>query len=190
MSRGKDPSLYFPWAAGCLVIAGIVHIVSVLMMPRLAPQDAFSRIRAIAPAGSLTILPRSAPRAEILPFNDPAMAQAVCRYDLDDGPFRISASIAQDSLLSMSFHDRYGIVFYAMTDRAAVRGKIEAVVVTASQKEALESEDSEDGPPPELRLQTIQREGFVLFRALAEQPGDYAGAEKKLQTISCAADVG
>ncbi len=190
MNQRLETANYFPWLGGFFVIAGIVHIASVLILPRFAPADAFARIAAAAPAGQLTILPRAEPHKELVPFNDPAMADAVCRYDLASGPFRISVNLTSDSLLSMSFHDRYGIVFYAMTDRAAVRGRIEAVVVTARQKEALENDDDEEGPPPELRLVTAQREGFVLFRALAEQPGDHAGAENRLRSISCAADAG
>ena len=128
---------YFPWGAGCLVIAGIVHLVSVLVLPRLASKDAFARISALAPPAQLTLIPRLTPGTELFPFGDPAMALGVCRYNLAAAPLRVSANIGNDSLLSISFHDRYGRIFYAMTDRAATRGHIEAVIVTQQQLETL-----------------------------------------------------
>lgn len=176
---------YFPWGAGCLVIAGIVHLVSVLALPRLAGKDAFTRISALAPPAQITLIPRLAPGAELFPFGDPAMARGVCRYNLAAAPLRVSANVGNDSLLSISFHDRYGRIFYAMTDRAASRGHIEAVIVTPGQRDTLETRDSDDEPQKDLRLVTQQAEGYVLFQALAEQEGDYAAAQKLIGAISC-----
>ena len=190
MSRRPESPHYFPWTGGILVLAGIVHIASVLAMDRLAPRDAFARIAAMAALNQLVVLPRPQPGEEVLPFNDPAIATGICRYDIRRAPFRLTASITGDSLLSISFHDRYGRVYYSLTDRAAVRGKIEAVIVNAAQKEALEADDAEDGPGPDLRLLTRHNQGFVVLRALAEQPGDYDSAQKRVSQVVCAPEDG
>ena len=190
MSDNIARSGYFPWLGGCLVIGGIVHIASVLAMPRLAPGDAFARIAALAPANTFARLPKVAPGTEIMPFNDPAMASGACRFDISDAPLRVSIAVNGDSLMAISFHDRYGRVFYSMTDRAAVRGQIEAVIVTATQKDVLEADDNEEGPGPDLRLLTSQKQGFVLVRALAEQPGDYGAAADLLNNVRCALENG
>lgn len=180
---------YFPYVAGCLVIAGIVHLVSVLAMPALASKDAFARISALAGLNQITIIPRFQPGAELFPFFDPAMALGVCRYDLAAAPLRLSVGVANDSLLLISFHDRYGRVYYAMTDRAAVRGRIEAVIVTQKQLEELEARDSDDDLQQDLRLVTQQREGYVLFQALAEQEGDHAAASRLVGAANCRSDL-
>ena len=185
MKPRQEKGGYFPYFTGVLVIAGIVHVASVLAIPRLAPKDAFARIAALARLNEITLLPQPAPGHDPVPFNDPAVALGVCRYDVSEAPFRISAGVTTDNLLSISFHDRFGHVYYAMTDRAAVRGKIEAVIVTAAQKLALEADDSEDGPGPDLRLVTSQKQGFVLFRALAEQPGDMEAARHLVESVKC-----
>ena len=181
-------SAYFPYVAGCLVIAGIVHLVSVLAMPALASKDAFARISALAGLNQITAIPRFQPGAELFPFLDPAMALGVCRYDLAAAPLRLSVGVANDSLLSISFHDRYGRVYYAMTDRAAVRGRIEAVIVTQKQLEELEAKDGDDDLQQDLRLVTQQREGYVLFQALAEQDSDHAAASKLVGAANCRSD--
>ena len=180
---------YFPYVAGCLVIAGIVHLVSVLAMPALASKDAFARISALAGLNQITIIPRFQPGAELFPFFDPAMALGVCRYDLAAAPLRLSVGVANDSLLLISFHDRFGRVYYAMTDRAAVRGRIEAVIVTQKQLEELEARDSDDDLQQDLRLVTQQREGYVLFQALAEQEGDHAAASRLVGAANCRSDL-
>lgn len=179
---------YFPWGAGCLVIAGIVHLASVLALPRLASKDAFARISALAQPAQITLIPRFSPGAELFPFEDPAMALGVCRYDLAAAPLRLSTNVGNDGLLSISFHDRYGRVYYAMTDRAAARGRIEAVIVTQKQLAILEEKDSDDEPQQELRLVTQQPEGYVLFQALAEQDGDYSAAQKLVAAVICKPD--
>lgn len=186
MSRRTHSAHYFPWTGGVLVLAGIVHIASVLAMHRLAPKDAFARIKAVAGLNQLMLLPRPQPGAEAVPFNDPAVVTGICRYDIRSAPFRLSASVSGDRLLSISFHDRYGRTYYALTDRAAVRGKIEAVIVSAEQKAALEAEDADDGPGPDLRLLTKHNNGFVVIRALAEQPGDYDNAVNRVSQVTCA----
>ena len=38
-------------------IAGATHLVSILAMPRLAPQDAYARVAAVAPTNRVALLP-------------------------------------------------------------------------------------------------------------------------------------
>jgi uncharacterized membrane protein len=173
------------WLLVGLCLAGIIHIVSILAMPHLAPKDAFSRVAALAPVGKVQTLPRPIPGQEIFPFSDPAVATSLCRYDLAAGPLRIRARSSGLDFLSVSFHDRFGAVYYAMTDRVATRGIIEALVLTPAQLEVVEAADAEDEQPQELRISAPSPEGFVLFRALATRPGLYPDSEAELQTITC-----
>jgi uncharacterized membrane protein len=173
------------WLLVGLCLAGIIHIVSVLAMPHLAPNDAFSRVAALAPVGPVQVLPRPLPGQEIFPFSDPAMVSGLCRYDLAAGPFRIRARSSGQDFMSVSFHDRWGTVYYAMTDRVATRGIIEAMVLTPAQLEDVEAADAEDEQPQELRVTAPSQQGFVLFRALATRPSAYAEAEAELKTITC-----
>jgi uncharacterized membrane protein len=176
------------WLLVGLCLAGIIHIVSVLAMPHLAPKDAYSRVAALAPVGTVQTLPRTLPGQELFPFSDPSMATGLCRYDLADGPFRIRARASGQDFLSVSFHDRWGTIYYAMTDRVATRGIIEALVLTPAQLEVVEAGDAEDEQPQELRITAPSPEGFVLFRALATRPGLYAETEADLKTITCGAE--
>lgn len=176
-----------PWIAGCLVVAGIVHIASIFAMPQLAPRDAFARMSAAAPLHRQTLLPATAPGSGG-PFDDPAFAQGVCRYDLSQGPVRVRATLAPDALLLMSFHGRQGQIYYSMTDRSATRGKLDVLLATRPQLDVVEANDPEDELPQDLRIITPTLEGFLLFRALAEFPGEMADARKRVQSIFCGLD--
>jgi uncharacterized membrane protein len=173
---------------GTAFVAGIVHIVSVLCMPLFAPDDAYARVAARAPIGLPHRLARPLPGHEVFPFSDPAMAVAVCRFDLSTAPMRIRIKAISDGFLSVSFHDRGGTVFYAVTDKAATRGMIEIVVLTPSQLEAAESNDAEDEQPRDLRVTAPDLTGFVMFRALAARPSAYAEAEDYLKGVVCEAE--
>ncbi len=176
-----------PWVAGCLVVAGIVHIASIFAMPRLAPRDAFARMSAVTAPHRLTLLPATTSGAGA-PFDDPALAQGVCRFDLSQGPVRLRATLHPDALMLMSFHGRHGQIFYSMTDRSATRGKLDVLLVTRQQLDAVEANDPEDELPQDLRIIAPTLEGFLLFRALAEFPGDMEDAEKRIQAIFCGLD--
>jgi uncharacterized membrane protein len=177
-----------PWVAAVLVVAGLVHITSILAMPRLAPNDAFTRIAALAPLHRMTLLPPVAADDLATPYEDPALAQGVCRYDLSQGPLRLRATLAPDALLLFSFHARFGQVYYSMTDRSATRGRLEMLLLTQQQLEAVEAQDSEDELPQELRLVAPTLQGFLLLRALAERPGEYVEAQKRIAAIGCGLD--
>jgi len=170
-----------------LVVAGLVHIVTILALPHVATRDSYARLATIAQTNRFTPLPSPVPGAELLPMQDPAVVRGVCRYDVNNGPVRVRAEIAGlDGLLTLSFHDRRGASFYATTDRGGVRGRIDVVLLTRIQLEALEALDAEDEPPQELRLLAPTREGFVLTGSLALDPGDFDAARGRLSSISCA----
>ncbi len=180
-----------PWIVATLFVAGIVHIVSVLLMPEVAPRDAFARLAAAAQTAETTkegvaILPRAAPGAEIVPFEDPALAEGVCLFDLSKGLLRVRANAEGEDFLAVSFHARTGRVFHALTDRSAIKGKIDIVVGDARQIEALESEE-EEAPTQEVRVASPTKRGFVLIRSLAKRPTDRERAEQRVRSVACEA---
>jgi uncharacterized membrane protein len=177
-----------PWIAAIFVIAGLVHIVSVLAMPALAPLDSFSRLAATTPLGRLVILDNGEPGKELLPYEDPATSIAICRYDLAQGPLRLKSTFDGEGLVLMSFRNRFGTAFYAMTDRGTSRGRLDVVVATRAQLDNIEAGDSEDEVPSDLRLLSPSLEGFVMLRALALEPGQRSVAEARLRAVSCTAD--
>jgi uncharacterized membrane protein len=189
----KIPDRYLdivPFAVAMLLIAGVVHIVSVLLMPVVAPRDALARLAEAAKAaetakGGVALLPAMTPGAETLPFEDPALAEGVCVYDLTKGLLRVRASADGEDFMGLSFHAGAGRIFHAMTDRSAIKGKIDIVVGDAGQIEALESADQDEAPAQEIRLTAPTKRGFVLIRSLAKRPSDQERARLRLSSVTC-----
>lgn len=177
---------WFVYLLAVFLVAGLVHIATILALPHVATRDAYARLASVAQTNRFTPLPQPVPGAELLPMQDPAMVRGVCRYDVNGGPVRLRAEIAGfDGLLTLSFHDRQGASFYATTDRGGLRGRIDVVLLTRNQLETLEELDAEDEPLEELRLLAPTREGFVLAGSLALDPGDFDAARARLSSISC-----
>jgi len=177
------------WLLAIVFMAAFVHIISIFGLPQLAQKkDAYSRISRLSEPGQLTLLPQAKPGEEIAPFNDPALVQAICLFDLDRGPLEFSAETPKDGLLTFSFRTRTGRVFYSMTDRAAARGQIDVAVMTQKQLEAAQADDDEDDPTQELRLTSPEKRGFLLINALVAYPSERPTIEALLKTMSCSID--
>jgi uncharacterized membrane protein len=132
--------LLFTIIAGVL-LGGIVHLVSVLALPRIATQDAYSRLMPMTKLNTVTALPLADPNNATMPFMDPAFAVAICRYDLSDGPIKLAVPVSQ-SYTSVSFYTRNELAYYAINDRSAGRKVIELDLMTEAQHGELpEDED-------------------------------------------------
>lgn len=176
---------WLPWLLAIVILAGIVHIVSVLAMPRLAEQDSWQRLGRVAPLHKLTpVQPRTQERT-LLPYEDPATELAVCRFDLARGVTRLRANLSGDGLVLLSFRSRFGTAFYSLNDRGTSRGRLDVVIGTGAQIENIQSRDPEDEIPSELRLVSPTDQGFVLIRVFVPEPGLRAEATKRLGAINC-----
>jgi len=170
-----------------LVLGGIVHLGAVLAIPALTRPNADERLAALAPRHVMTPLPTPEPGSTTLPHRDPAAVVAVCRYDLSAGPLRLRATPG-DAFMSFAFYTPAGGVYYAMTDRSALRGVIDLLVVTKRQLEVLQEGDPEDEPVRELRLLSPGASGFITVRALALEPGLQPEAEARVRSATCATE--
>lgn len=167
-----------------LVIAGMVHLSAVLAMPWLSEQDAFSRLAGTLAADRAQIVAAPATGETWLPQPDPNLAISACAYNLADGPVRI-ASRTGSLFESVSFHGRGGGVYYAITDRAAVRGVLELLVMNRAQHDEALAREDEDDPSRDLRVVSPGQQGLVIVRVLAATASQRAEAEEAARGVSC-----
>lgn len=171
------------WIAAGLLLGGIVHLASVLLLPRSATQDAFSRLAPIAAPNQFTLLPTPAADNATLPFMDPAFAVAVCRYDLTKGALKLQAPVSQ-AYTAVSFYTRQGIAYYAINDRAAGRRIIELDLMTPQQR-SLVQEDEEVTAADRLIVTSPTPTGLIVLRALAPEPGMVPVVRAVLSAARC-----
>jgi uncharacterized membrane protein len=174
--------LLFTIIAGVL-LGGVVHLVSVLALPRIASQDAYSRLTPLTKLNAVTALPLAEPGNTLMPFMDPAFATAICRYDLSDGPIKLAVPVTQ-SYTSVSFYTRSDVAYYAINDRSAGKKVIELDLMTEDQHADL-PEDEDVTAADRLIIDSPATTGLIVLKALAAEPGLMPQAQAALAAASC-----
>jgi uncharacterized membrane protein len=168
------------------VLAGIVHIVAVLMIPVLSERDATSAYLGLGVGGKAELVsgPSAAPGLPTPLEADSSAVMAVCGYDLTSGPMRVVARSGALPL-GLTLHRRGGGVIYAITDRAAIRGVVEFLVMTEAQLDERVARDEEGQTSRELRIVSDTAQGLIVARVLAPLPSDRGDAETLATGVAC-----
>lgn len=168
---------------GGLLLGGIVHLGTVMMVPRTATQDAYARLSPVAAVNTITQIEAPQPDKALLTYMDPAFALAICRYDLSGGPLKFSVPVSQ-AYTSVTFYSRYDVAYYAINDRAAGRRVIELDLMTPEQRAQL-PEDEDVTAADRLIVETPTVTGLIAVRALAPEPGLMPMARASLAAAKC-----
>lgn len=171
-----------------VLLGGMIHLVTVLALPRLATLDAYSRLLPHTKENAVTVLPATDAETALMPFMDPAFAVAVCRYDLGNGPIKLTVPVSQ-AYTSASFYTRNEVPYYAINDRSAGRRVIDLHLMTAAQHAEL-PEDEEITAADRLIIDSPTQTGLIVLKALAPEPGLMTQARASLEAARCATETG
>jgi uncharacterized membrane protein len=171
-----------------VLLGGMIHLVTVLALPRLATLDAYSRLAPLTAENAVTVLPTTDADAAVMPFMDPAFATAICRYDLGNGPIKLTVPVSQ-AYTSASFYTRNEVPYYAINDRSAGRRVIDLHLMTAAQHAEL-PEDEDITAADRLIIDSPTQTGLIVLKALAPEPGLMLQARASLQAARCATETG
>jgi uncharacterized membrane protein len=165
----------------------VVHLVSVLALPRIATQDAYSRLTPMTRLNTVTPLALADPNNAPMPFMDPAFAVAICRYDLSGGALKLTVPVSQ-AYTSVSFYTRNEVAYYAINDRSAGRKVIELDLMTVEQHGQL-PEDEEVTAADRLIIDSPTTTGLIVLKALAPEPGLMPQAQASLSASRCTVET-
>ena len=169
--------LLFTIIAGVL-LGGIVHLVSVLALPRIATQDAYSRLTPMTKLNAVTPLPLADPNNAPMPFMDPAFAIAICRYDLSGGSIKLSGPRQPGLHLGVVLHPQRRRLL--RHQRPFRRTKvIELDLMTEAQHAEL-PEDEDVTAADRLIIDLPTATGLIVLKALAPEPGLMPQAQASL----------
>jgi uncharacterized membrane protein len=168
---------------GGVLLGGVVHLVSVLALPRIATQDAYSRLTPLTRENTVTALALADPGNTLMPFMDPAFATAICRYDLSNGPIKLTVPVSQ-AYTSVSFYTRNDVAYYAINDRSAGRRVIELDLMTEAQHSEL-PEDEDVTAADRLIIDSPTAKGLIVLKAMAPEPGLMPQAQGSLAAANC-----
>ncbi|MEJ0097841.1 MAG: DUF1254 domain-containing protein [Bauldia sp.] len=168
---------------GGVLLGGIIHIVIVFLVPLYAGNDAWAEMGRFGPDRQFHMLPAPEAGAEPIPGMDPRMLQAVCRFDLGNGPLRVQAELP-DEFWSVAVFDRRGRNVYSLNDRAAEGQKLDLAILTAVQMAQLRQ-----SPPASLENAIVVdlpiQAGFVLLRAFIPDDSMLPSAHTALAGANC-----
>lgn len=179
--RIRIPGLYIVLG---LVLAGLIHIVAVLTLPSLAPRNAQARLAALGPANTIIVLPAAAPGKQVMPMMAPDVRYAFCRFDLTNGPVRLSATIADDLWL-FGLYTPEGDNFYAVAGADLKKRDVQFVIVSPDQTVEEAGVDSPETSDEILVVNSPVTEGIAMIRAPLKGPSRAARAEEALKATSC-----
>jgi len=171
------------WIFGAILLGGIVHLSTVLAMPKAATQDAYSRLVPLTPVNAMVPLAAPTADASIMPFMDPAFSAAVCRYDLSGGSIKLNAPLSQ-AYTSVTFYTRNSVAYYAIDDRAAGRRAIELDLMTPEQHADLPEEEDVTAAD-RLIIESPTATGLIVLRALAPEPAMMPMVRRALANAQC-----
>jgi uncharacterized membrane protein len=172
---------------GGALLGGVVHLATIIILPRTATQDAYARLAPVAPVNTVSALPLPKPETATMPFMDPAFASAVCRYDLSNGPLKLTVPVSL-AYTSISFYTRYDVAYYAINDRAAGRRVVELDLMTAEQHNQM-PEDEDITAADRLIVESPTSTGIIAIRALAPEPGLMPMAQNAIAGARCSSQT-
>lgn len=172
------------WVFAGLFLGGIVHIVSILLMPHYAEQDTTTRFSATGRVNEAYVLPQVEAGKSPYTFADPNAAYAICPYDITLAPLRIRVESGVNYLL-MVFLGTGGSSFYALSDKASSNGAMDIRLADADQMNEIELLDTEDDLVRELRVRAPQPKGIVLLRSVFSNALERGQAVERVKGFKC-----
>ena len=124
------------WLVGGLVLGGIIHIIVILTLPRLAEENLWTRIEALGADNTMLILPPVV-AGEPNPLGlDPELIYGLCEVDLAQGPAYVTGTLP-DAFWSVALYNDQGVVTYSTTNRDGIGQTLDLGVFNAAQTRLL-----------------------------------------------------
>lgn len=166
-----------------LVLAGIVHILIVLLIPSYADKDAWAKLEQRGEPWQFAIVSEPGRLSPDLPNVDPAFGIAACRFDLSQAPLRVTAD-GDLPFWSVAIFDRKGRNIYSFNDRTAIDRQLLLLVVDPIQMAQIRK-----NPPSEtdraVLFESTATTGFVLIRALQKDESWRESVQSFLRSAQC-----
>lgn len=186
--KAQDLIGYWPWAAGALFAAGIIHIAAIFAMPYLAKQDAWARLAEISGENQMYVLPvPDASQTEpALPLMSPDLGYAFCRFNLKKNNVAVIAEFSEPAW-SVSVSTRRGENFYLISGADAKRKELRLLITPRDRLAEEVSTEQNDEGEEQIIVISPSDEGVVMIRAPIRGPSYMQRTFDALRKVSCEA---
>ncbi len=167
-------------------LATAIHILAVLLVPRFASADGWSRVGSFAETGRFRAIPND-PETALLPGLDPMFEHSACMLLLDTAPGILSLT-APDRFWSLALFNNNGIAEFSLNDRTAQDGTLDMLVVNPVQSALLK-----ESPPEDIDdlivVETDSNKLIAVFRLYAPTAELRRTAREAIDSAVCEAGV-
>ncbi|ODT81663.1 MAG: hypothetical protein ABS76_10930 [Pelagibacterium sp. SCN 64-44] len=171
------------WLLGGVLLGGVIHIVTILFLPVLADETAWTRIAGLDAENRMLVLP-PAVQGEPNPLHlDPELSYGLCRVDLSEGPAYLDG-VLPDAFWSVAIYDRAGVVTYSTTNRDGIGQNVQLGIFNNAQTRLLARQqiDIAEGL---LVVEAQSDELFILVRLAPPHQIMRPRFEQELSEITC-----
>ncbi|MBL4598708.1 MAG: DUF1254 domain-containing protein [Rhizobiaceae bacterium] len=164
-----------------LVLAGIIHIIIILLIPTFGTKDASDQL---AQNNSLwEFVTLSSVKASNIAEIDPFFEIGACRYDLENESLLVTGPDT-DAFWSASVFTEDGKILYSLTKRTAIEGKLSVLVVNPIQMSNLREIQPKE-IETSILVETQSNKGFLVLRVLSPDDSWKPGIAAFLDGVQC-----
>ncbi len=171
------------WLIAGVVLGGIIHIVVILTLPRLAEDTMWTRVAALEAQNRVVILPPVEAGADNPLGLDPELVYGICQVNLADGPAYLSG-ILPDAFWSVALFNQDGIVTYSTTNRDGIGQTLELGIFNAAQTRLL-AQQQLDIAEGLLVVESATNDLAVLIRLAPPHQAMRARFAEELAKVDC-----
>jgi len=157
------------WFTAALLLGIAVHLAYILFVPRQQMDAMMGQFSALAGINKLAVLtPEAVDR--VLPEADPALAHAVCVFDLSAGPVVVKAKIPSGYWL-VALYAPNGDSFYSLNSRQAGVNSLDLVIRNPANAAGDRAGPAlQVGADNRVTVRSPSARGLVLLRARVPTP--------------------
>jgi uncharacterized membrane protein len=178
------------WVVATGLMALLVHITTIFWVPTMSGNQAFAVLNRIAAQGGMVMLPEPGNEAtgnplasEAIPYRDPYLTIATCRFDLSRGPIVLRGQI-KSPYWSFSLHRQDGTYHYGLTQAAIRNGLIHIELRNAAQIRARTLDP--DAPITDaIQVEVPFDPGIILIKALSPVASLEPDVANALENTTC-----
>jgi uncharacterized membrane protein len=174
----------WPVVAAALLAAGIVHIITIFLLPQVYRTDAFRRLAPTLPVNAFVIFPTARPRAQVLPFQLPDSRYAICRFDLGSGPVIVRASLTEPGW-TLSAYTASGETFYALPASEQRRLNLTLLIMPSAERFMGAMTTARDLDHDTSQVTAPSRTGLIVIQAPLKGRSFATEIESTLASAAC-----
>lgn len=159
---GLWPSARMLAAAACAI--AVLHILTTLATPSLAPAQAYRRLTAGAALHTMTILPPVTPATQKVPFMSADALYAICPFDTNKSPVTVTANLPAPGW-ALALYSPEGDNFYVAVAPPGRAIDVSLLLTATDDRFTGLTPQARGLSPDGSQLKVPADRGFVLLRA-------------------------